>query len=374
MSTDVSRDTVPVALIDPDPDQPRRHFDPAGIAELAESMRTTGLAERILVRPASERYVIVCGERRWRAARSLGWVTIPADVRDVDPADVPYLQLAENITRSSLSPMEEARSFRVLLDRGDTQQSLAARIGKDRSYVAQKLRLLDLPAPLALLVDRGALSEGHVRQLLRIRGMYKRHTIGGPVTATGSWASLWAETTTLEARRALGFQLLRAARPVDWPAGYPFEPRTEVVFDAINSLCTEVERVGPDYPRWVLPAFYFAVLTVEAKVSVANLDRLVDCWIDMIHAALIYVRDLHAEEPVGGSTHGARARLLWWGHRADLRHAGLLDDNVHISLADTLPAMKGGTIALPSECQPGGPQEQAYADLTARIIELGGGE
>lgn len=380
----VSRDTLPLTLIDPDPDQPRRQFDETALAELAESMTTTGLAEPILVRAAGDRYTIVCGERRWRAAQLAEWAEIPARVQDIAPADVPYLQLAENISRSSLSPIEEARSFRRLLDAGDTQQQLAARIGKDRSYVAQKLRLLDLPAPLTLLVDRGALSEGHVRQLLRIRGLYTpRHVIGavGDEIDYGSWASIWDDTASTEARANLTFILLRSCRPEDWPPAYPFNPSQPLVADAAEAFCREVDEQGHAYPQWAQVAFYFAALTVQLKVSVANLDRLIDGWIARVKAALIYCRDIHggvtyknAPESVSRDTPGSpykRMReLLWWDHMADLRHAGLLVHNDHIGFEDAMEAMTEVGLPLPSECQPHGPHHKEYREIAARIEEL----
>ena len=352
----VSRDTLPLTLIDPDPDQPRRQFDETALAELAESMKTTGLAEPILVRPVNDQYVIVCGERRWRAAQLAGWTEIPARVRDVAPADVPYLQLAENISRSSLSPVEEARSFRRLLDGGDTQQQLAARIGKDRSYVAQKLRLLDLPAPLALLVDRRALTEGHVRQLLRVRGLYTpRHVIGavGDEIDYGSWARVWEDVTSPEARTNLTFLMMEVVRPEDWPPAYPFNPSHPLVADAAEALCREVSEQRHEYPRWALMAFYFAALTVQLKVSVANLDRVIDGWIARIKAALVYCRDIHGntttpsylgKQAVSRDTDahpGTRMhQLLWEGHSSDLRHAGLLDRNDHIGFEAAMEAFE----------------------------------
>jgi ParB family chromosome partitioning protein len=141
----MSRDIL-LSLIDADPEQPRKNFDPAGIDELAQSMAASGLAVPICVRPAGERFVIVHGERRWRAACQLGWHTIQAEVWDVSAEDAHWLSLIENVQRQDLSPIEEAHAYRVRLADGITQEELGRRIGKSQSYVAQKVRLLKLPA------------------------------------------------------------------------------------------------------------------------------------------------------------------------------------------------------------------------------------
>lgn len=163
----MSRDIL-LTQIDVDPNQPRKHFDEAALAELAQSMAANGLAVPILVRPVGERYMIVHGERRYRAAHRLGWVSIPAEVREMDADAAQWLALVENVQRSNLSPIEEAQAYHARLAQGITQTALAERIGKTQSYIAQKLRLLKLPE-----VTRGALyfremTEGHARQLLRI--------------------------------------------------------------------------------------------------------------------------------------------------------------------------------------------------------------
>jgi ParB/RepB/Spo0J family partition protein len=167
----MSRDIL-LSQIDPDPNQPRTHFDNAAIEELAQSMAANGLAVPVLVRPVDERYMLVHGERRWRAAQHLGWETIPAEVRELSEEEAHWLALVENVQRADLSPIEEARAYRAYLDTGITQQELGRRIGKTQSYIAHKVRLLTLPDPLVLLLDRKALTEGHARQILRLRNMY----------------------------------------------------------------------------------------------------------------------------------------------------------------------------------------------------------
>ena len=175
----MSRDIL-LTDIDPDPGQPRQHFDEAALQELADSMAATGQAVPITVKPAGARFVIVTGERRWRAAQLLRWSTIRADVQDIDAATAQWQTLVENIQRAGLTPIEEAHAFQRLVDAGHTQTEIARRIGKTQSYVAQKIRLLRLPAGVQEMLDAGRpsvpemlnagrLSEGHGRQLLRVR-------------------------------------------------------------------------------------------------------------------------------------------------------------------------------------------------------------
>ncbi|MBP8291444.1 MAG: ParB/RepB/Spo0J family partition protein [Caldilineaceae bacterium] len=174
----MSRDIL-LTDIDPDPGQPRQHFDAAALQELADSMTATGQAVPITVKPAGARFVIVTGERRWRAAQMLGWSTIRADVQDIDAATAQWQTLVENIQRAGLTPIEEAHAFQKLVDAGHTQTEIGKRIGKTQSYVAQKIRLLRLPAGVQDMLDvgrasvpemlnGGRLSEGHGRQLLRL--------------------------------------------------------------------------------------------------------------------------------------------------------------------------------------------------------------
>ncbi len=168
----MSRDIL-LREIDPDSAQPRKVFDADELRGLADSLATAGQAVPITVRSVGDRYVIVTGERRYRAAQSLGWVTIRADVQDVDDATATWRTLAENIQRADLMPLEEAHAYQRLVDAGHTQTEIAGKIGKSQSYVAQKLRLLQLPAAVQdLLIGGysadGALTESHARQLLRL--------------------------------------------------------------------------------------------------------------------------------------------------------------------------------------------------------------
>lgn len=172
----MSRDTL-LSLIEPNPDQPRKCIDQAKIEELACSMAENGLIQPVMVRPTGDCFMIVHGERRYRAALSLGWETIPAEVRDIPADEAQWLALVENIQRADLSPTEEARAYRERLAKGVTQGALAERVGKSRSYIAQKVRLLKLPGEVQAAIGADEIKEGHARQLLRIQDTHQQSTL-----------------------------------------------------------------------------------------------------------------------------------------------------------------------------------------------------
>ena len=158
---------IPVASIEPHPDQPRRTFDEAALGELAESIRSRGVIQPIVVRPHGHRYQIVAGERRWRAAQKARLHEIPAIVREFSDAETLEVALLENIQRQDLNAIEEAQAYQRLVDDyGHTQEALGRLVHKSRSHVANLLRLLDLPAAVQELVAQGALSMGHARALV----------------------------------------------------------------------------------------------------------------------------------------------------------------------------------------------------------------
>ena len=160
---------LPVGSIKPNPFQPRREFDPEALSELAASIEASGLLQPVIVRSTGSGYELVAGERRWRAVQQLGWARIPAVVRDVDDRALLTLALIENLQRDDLSPMDEARGYDRLQSEFQVSQAEVARlVGRNRTTVANSLRLLTLPEDVQQLLDRKALSEGHGRALLAI--------------------------------------------------------------------------------------------------------------------------------------------------------------------------------------------------------------
>jgi ParB family chromosome partitioning protein len=157
-----------LAKIDPNPFQPRKTMDPAGLEELRDSISAHGVLQPIVVRKMGDRYQIVSGERRWRAARLAGLDRIPAIQRNVvSDSEMLELALVENVQRRDLDPIERARGFKQLMEAlGITQEAVAVKVGLKRATVANHLRLLDLPEKVQVAVGKGLMSMGHARALL----------------------------------------------------------------------------------------------------------------------------------------------------------------------------------------------------------------
>ena len=162
--------SIPIELVHANPDQPRRHFDPADLAELEQSIRDKGILQPILVRPsprAGDQYEIVAGERRWRAAQQAGIAVIPALIRTLNDDRAYEISIVENVQREDLNPLEEAQAYGVLITRfGHTQEQIAQAVGKSRSHIANVLRLNLLAEGVRAHVIAGRLSAGHARALL----------------------------------------------------------------------------------------------------------------------------------------------------------------------------------------------------------------
>ena len=158
---------VALDQIDPNPFQPRRAFLPDKLQELADSIRASGVVQPVLLRRSNERYQLIAGERRWRAARLAGLEAIPAVVRELGDRDALELALTENLLREDLNPIEAAHGYEVLQQKhGLSHEEIATRLGLDRSTVTNTLRLLRLPSEVQELVSEGKLTAGHARAVL----------------------------------------------------------------------------------------------------------------------------------------------------------------------------------------------------------------
>lgn len=161
---------LPIELVYPNPDQPRKDFDQDELLNLTASVREKGILQPLVVRvrPSnSGQYEIVAGERRWRAAQMAGLHQVPAIIRNFTDVEVLEIAIVENIQRADLNPIEEAAGYqRLLQEFGHTQEELAKALGKSRSHITNLLRLLNLPEPVAMMVRKGELSMGHARALL----------------------------------------------------------------------------------------------------------------------------------------------------------------------------------------------------------------
>jgi ParB family transcriptional regulator, chromosome partitioning protein len=160
-------DEISIEAILPSSMQPRIRFDEARLEELAKSIRANGVVQPLLVRRKGSGFELIAGERRWRAAQLAGLTRVPVVVRDVPDDKILELALIENIQREDLNPIEEAQAYKKLIETiGLTQESLAERVGRDRSYITNYLRLLRLPEDIRRLIEEGKLSTGHARTLL----------------------------------------------------------------------------------------------------------------------------------------------------------------------------------------------------------------
>lgn len=278
----MSRDIF-LTSIQPDREQPRKRFDEEKLRELAASMRENGLSTPILLRPTGDGFTIVHGERRYRAAQLLGWRTIPAEIREMTEAQARVLSLVENIQRADLTPIEEARAYRRMLDTGMTQADLGQKIGKSQSYIATKLRMLAMPECLQALLDAGLVSEGHIKQILRLRklcGDAQRIVPGGD----GRVDDFDDHITVLA-------HLITARHPDRWP----LLPGAGEFCTAPSPARAEVARIVRDYYRpsddggalifWHEVALWHAVATVAAALSVAQLGALVDQYAELTGSA-----------------------------------------------------------------------------------------
>jgi ParB family chromosome partitioning protein len=175
-----------IERLSPDPRQPRQHFQRHALSELAASIRAQGILQPILVRKAADGYVIVAGERRWRAAQEAGLHEVPVLVRDLTEASAFEIALVENLQREDLTALEEAEAYRRLIDEhGLTQEDLARRVGRDRSTIANALRLLRLPDEVKAAVSSGELSMGHARALLALEQPARITQLARQIVARG---------------------------------------------------------------------------------------------------------------------------------------------------------------------------------------------
>ena len=209
--------SVELDRIVPSPLQPRRHFDSGRLQELAQAIRSQGVIEPLVVRPAppadgaAARYELVAGERRWRAARIAGLGVVPIVVRELDDHAALEMSLVENLMREDLNPVDEAHGFeRLARSFGMSHDQVAARIGKSRPYVSNAIRLLDLPPAVLEMIERGELSAGQARPLLAIASA-EAQTVAARRIVEGRISARGAEELAGAARRARGGSIRGAA-------------------------------------------------------------------------------------------------------------------------------------------------------------------
>lgn len=350
-----------LSRISPDPNQPRKAFDEQRIAELADTMGDHGQLSPILVRPHASDYILVHGERRYRAALSLGWETITAEVRELTDAQARRLALIENIQREGLTPLEEARAYQAILDTGLTQAALGKQIGKQQSYIAQKLRLLNMPRPLVELVERRAITENHARQLLKLKGWYHGATEGTPFApeAPHTFDDLFPlvaeENPTM---------ILNEIRPLDQIMLFRIPESKRDNITAALAACWEIAQT--DNSSWIRIATFWGCAAHLRDMSVSELSKRLDTFMGQVYSALYEVKT-YKDLP-----HGSKPLSVEWFHywiyRADARHAGVSGDNTPRELMlDAYRWMQEaitteGGHYVPSACQRGGQHYEAYRE------------
>ena len=177
---------IEIGLIDRNPEQPRKVFDDEALSELATSIKNYGVIQPIIVKEVNGRYVIIAGERRWRASRLVGLKTIPCVIKDYTEQEISEIAIIENLQREDLNPIESAKAIKSLINQFDlTQDEVADKIGKSRPAVANTLRLLTLPDAIISLVESGKITAGHARALLAVENPAKQKEIAIQIVSQG---------------------------------------------------------------------------------------------------------------------------------------------------------------------------------------------
>jgi ParB family chromosome partitioning protein len=219
-----------ISLIDPNPEQPRREFEPVALAQLAQSIGQHGVLQPVVVREAGARYELIMGERRFRASQIAGRKTLPAVIKDVDPADRLELAIVENVQRQDLNPIELAMAYQALADAGNTQEEIGRKVAMDRSSVANHIRLLDLSRTIQTDVEGGRLSMGHAKALLQVSDIEAREGLRAKILSE----SLSVRATERAARDINGGGRRTEPTIKAKPAAEELDPDTRAYVESIE--------------------------------------------------------------------------------------------------------------------------------------------
>ncbi len=248
---------LPVLQIRPNPFQPREHFDPERLRELADSIRQQGVIQPILVRRGAEGFELLAGERRLRAAQMAGYDTIPALVKSANDQEALEVALLENLQREDLNPMEEARAYQRLQTEFQlTQDEVAQRVGRDRSSVTNMLRLLKLPLSLQTDIETGRLSMGHARALLALDSEEAQRRLRDQIVADGLSVRETENQVRAEKRR-------RVAKP-------PKPAHIEAVEEALHQRFGAQVAIKPGRKRGKIEITYQGEEDLQRLLSLLN--------------------------------------------------------------------------------------------------------
>lgn len=277
----VSRETKPasngiegidISLIYANPNQPRKTFDETALKELATSIKTHGIIQPIVLNRAEDgKYMIIAGERRWRAAKMAGLEQVPAFVRNYTPKQIKEISIIENLQREDLNPIEAARAIKQLMDEYDlTQEAVADRIGKSRPAIANTLRLLNLPRDVIELIEKNKLSAGHARCLV---------ALSSPIEQTKVAQAAVAKKLSVREMEKLVKNLLNPVKE---------RPKTEqslelrgMIEEMQRTFATKVSAIGNDNKGRIYIDYY----------SKDDLDRIAEL-IQLINKKTLTLKDL----------------------------------------------------------------------------------
>ncbi len=248
---------IEIDLIRPGQQQPRTTFDQVKLEELAQSIRTTGVIQPLLVRPLGGMFELVAGERRWRAAQIAGLTRVPSIVRVIPDEKVLELALIENIQRAELNAVEEARAYKGLIESlALTQDEVAQRVGRDRTFVTNYLRVLKLPKDIQDLIETEKISFGHARALLSIQDPIIQRRLAQKIV-NHSWSVRETE------RRVKQFSQPQAKRPIQAPSVTP-DPNVRAAETKLRRILATQVRILPGSPGKIEIEYY----------DLADLDRI----------------------------------------------------------------------------------------------------
>jgi ParB family chromosome partitioning protein len=249
---------VDIDLIQPSPHQPRTQFNPDRLQELAQSIQSNGIIQPLLLRRRSGAFQLVAGERRWRAAQLAGLRTVPAIIREIPDDRLFELALIENIQRQELSPVEEANAYKKLIETLDlTQDEVAQRVGRDRSFIANYLRVLKLPADILSLLEEEKLSMGHARALLAIPSPQSMRQLAQRIIQKH-----WSVRETEHRIRTLAVRHSKTAPPVP-----KLDPNIRAAESKLRNHLSRQVKINPDKGK---PSGRIEIQYYDAQ----DLDRL----------------------------------------------------------------------------------------------------
>lgn len=249
---------IEIDLIQPGQQQPRTFFDEAKLEELAQSIRTTGIIQPLLVRPKGGLFELVAGERRWRAAQIAGLARVPAIIREIPDDRLLEFALVENIQRQELNPIEEANAYKKLIDSlGVTQDEVARRVGRDRTFITNYLRVLKLPTDIQALLEEEKLSFGHARTLLAVQDPVTQRRFAQKIVKHN-----WSVRETEQRVKNLGERKLQPAK-----APQPLDPNVRAAEAKLRRALSTQVRIQPQR------AGTSGKIEIE-YYSLADLDRI----------------------------------------------------------------------------------------------------